>query len=332
MLRLRLRIALAAAVVRTRPYHVGLAALSVGLLLGPAPRTAAPLAAMAALALLAGCRAPGLGVLSAVLIVGGAALGVTRIEAQDRSALSARPPGPITVPATLAEAPRPSPFGARVALELARGPAAGEQVMAYTDREVRWPAEAGPGLEAEVSGLLRRPKSKPNADFDWPAYLRRRSISFELRVDRLELTGRRRGGLRGIIDAARRRAERGISAGLSPPHVALARGMVLGQDERVAEADREDFRRSGLAHILTVVLLVQYGPPTDAARRLHQGLAGARSGRGAVHLASRSARPDRGLGEIPRGDHRRGAHRPRPVGGQKRASWSAQSPRTHRAR
>jgi competence protein ComEC len=252
MPRLRLRLALAASVLRTRPYHVGLGALSIGLLLSPAPRSAALFAAVAVLVLLTGCRAPGLGALSASLIVAGAALGVVRIEAQDRSAFSSRSPGPIATKATLAEAPRPSPFGARVVLEVSAGPAAGEHVMAYTDREVRWPAEAGPGLETEVSGSLRRPRSKPTADFDWPAYLRRRGIAFELRVDRLELTGRRRGGLRGVVDAARRRAERGIAAGLSPPHVALARGMVLGQDERVAEADREDFRRSGLAHILAV--------------------------------------------------------------------------------
>jgi transposase len=124
--------------------------------------------------------------------------------------------------------------------------------MAYTDRDVRWPSGAGAGLEVEVSGSLRRPRTKPNADFDWPAYLRRRGIALELKVDSLRLTGRRRGGPAGAIDAARRRAERGLAAGLSPPHVALARGMVLGQDERVAEPDKEDFRRSGLAHILAV--------------------------------------------------------------------------------
>ena len=248
MLRFRLRVALAAHVVRTRPYHVGLAALAAGLALAPASRTAAVLAAGAALVALTAVRAPGLGALGAVLIVAGTAFGAARLEAQDRSSLSARPPGTLETKATLTEAPRPSPFGARVVLELSDG----EPVMAYTDREVHWPSDAGPGLEAAVSGSLRRPKSKPNADFDWPAYLRRRGIALELRVDRMSLTGRRRGGLPGAIDATRRRAERGIAAGLSPEHVALARGMVLGQDERVADADKEDFRRSGLAHILAV--------------------------------------------------------------------------------
>ena len=252
MLNLQLRIALAAAVLRGRPYHVALAAFSVGLALAPAPRVAALLAAAATLAVLTAARSPGLAALSAVLLVAGTAFGVTRLEAQDRSFLASRPPSTLATNANLAEPPRPSSFGARVVLEVSEGAGIGEQLMAYTDRDVRWPSDAGPGLGVEVSGSLRPPRSKPNADFDWPAYLRRRGIALELRVDTLRVTGRRRGGLAGSIDAARRRAERGIAAGLSPSHLALARGMVLGQDERVAEPDKEDFRRSGLAHILAV--------------------------------------------------------------------------------
>jgi competence protein ComEC len=247
-----MRLAAVETSLRTRPYHSGLAALAVGLALASGPRPTVVLAAAGALVVLTALRAPGPAAVCAVLVVAGAAVGSLRLETLDRSTLSAEPPGALATEAILAEAPRPSPFGARVVLELTRGPGAGEQVMAYTDRDVRWPADAGPGRIVEVAGSLRRPKSKPNADFDWPAYLRRRGIALELRVDRLTITNRRRGGPSGAIDAVRRRAERGIAAGLSPGHAALARGMVLGQDERVAEADREDFRRSGLAHILAV--------------------------------------------------------------------------------
>ncbi len=225
--------------------------MCVGLALAPAGPSAALIAASATLACLTAIRAPSLAALGAALVVAGAAFGAMRLEDADRSTLALRAPAPLEAEAVLTEAPRPSAFGARVALEVTRGAAAGERVMAYTDREVSWPPEAGPGLVAEVSGLVRRPRLKPGADFDWPAYLRRRGIAVELRVDRLRVTGRR-GGLLGVVDAARRRAERAIVAGLSPPHAALARGMVLGQDERVSEPDREDFRRAGLAHILAV--------------------------------------------------------------------------------
>jgi competence protein ComEC len=123
--------------------------------------------------------------------------------------------------------------------------------MAYVDRELRWPTSNGPGVSLRVAGTLRRPRLRRGADFDWPAYLRRRGIALELRLHSLRGTGGRRGAALGAIDAARSRAERRLAAGMSRAHADLARGMVLGQDEGVAEVVREDFRRSGLAHILT---------------------------------------------------------------------------------
>jgi competence protein ComEC len=56
----------------------------------------------------------------------------------------------------------------------------------------------------------------------------------------------------GALDAARERAARGLGTGLAPPQAALLRGMVLGQDEAIAQDVRDDFRRSGLAHLLAV--------------------------------------------------------------------------------
>ena len=73
-----------------------------------------------------------------------------------------------------------------------------------------------------------------------------------LHAERLRLTGRRRGGLAGAIDAVRRRAEAGVSAGLGDAQGALARGMVLGADEDIPERMADDFKRSGLAHLLAV--------------------------------------------------------------------------------
>src|SRR5205085_8230064 len=60
----------------------------------------------------------------------------------------------------------------------------------------------------------------------------------------------RRGGVEGLVDAIRRRAELGIGSGLSRDDAALARGMVLGEDGAIRDDTRDDFRRSGLAHLL----------------------------------------------------------------------------------
>ena len=56
----------------------------------------------------------------------------------------------------------------------------------------------------------------------------------------------------GALDAVRRRAERGLARGLRGEDAALLRGMVLGQDERLSDAVRDEFQVSGLAHLLAV--------------------------------------------------------------------------------
>jgi len=50
----------------------------------------------------------------------------------------------------------------------------------------------------------------------------------------------------------RDRAAEGLGRGMPEREAALARGFVLGEDEEVDEATKEDFRRSGLSHLLAV--------------------------------------------------------------------------------
>jgi competence protein ComEC len=103
-----------------------------------------------------------------------------------------------------------------------------------------------------VTGELVPPPSSSRAGLDWPAYLRRRGIRSELRLDSAHPTGRARGGIVGAVDALRRRGERALSGGMGGERAAVARGMVLGEDERIDPLLRDDFRRSGLAHVLAV--------------------------------------------------------------------------------
>jgi len=66
-------------------------------------------------------------------------------------------------------------------------------------------------------------------------------------------------GIAGLLALAlprageiRERAEDGLGRGMPAREAALARGFVLGEDEEIDAATREDFRRSGLAHLLAV--------------------------------------------------------------------------------
>ena len=131
------------------------------------------------------------------------------------------------------------------------------------------------GLDEQAVARLRvpgsRPPGSPPSRHAWPevgevvvlsgrvapldkfdAFQGRRGAHAALEVDRMRRTGAWRGGVAGALDRVRRRAEVGLARGLPAKEAALLRGMVLGQDERLSEAVRTDFQRSGLAHILAV--------------------------------------------------------------------------------
>jgi competence protein ComEC len=56
----------------------------------------------------------------------------------------------------------------------------------------------------------------------------------------------------GHRDQIRARAERALGSGMPAREAALARGFVLGEDERIDPVTVEDFRRAGLSHLLAV--------------------------------------------------------------------------------
>ena len=100
--------------------------------------------------------------------------------------------------------------------------------------------------------------------------LRRQGIAMLLRANRVVPTGVRRSGLAGRLDAIRERAETALVTGMPAREAALAQGFVLGQDDRLDAETVEQFRRSGLSHLLAVsgqnvVLLTLLAAPVLAA-------------------------------------------------------------------
>jgi competence protein ComEC len=190
----------------------------------------------------------------ALLVPAGALAGAARIAAIDRSPLRPFAGRDVTVRGYVVRRERTT-FGVRrlrlrVAALEGRGPLR-DLVELRVAKAARL-GEPSIGDELVATGTLALPRRRAGDSFDYAGYLRRGGVHAILRGRFVERTGNRRGGPAGAVDALRRRAEAGVSAGLSPSLAALARGMVLGEDEDISERTSDDFKRSGLAHVLAV--------------------------------------------------------------------------------
>jgi competence protein ComEC len=226
-----------------------LAGVAAGLALAPTAGVSPPPSAIAAaplaLAALAATRPrpgaamlPWLCLVSAVGALAGLLVGGARVEAIDAGALQARPGAPAALSGTVVAPPRRSRGEVSVRVETTAG-----RVLVVSPEPV---PELPVGGEISARGVLEPP------DPWWAGQLRRHGISITLRTDRIDPEAGRRGGLEGRIDAIRERAERALERGMPGREAALARGFVLGQDDQIDARTREDFKRSGLAHLLAV--------------------------------------------------------------------------------
>jgi competence protein ComEC len=271
-------VGLAAALV-ARPFHVAAACVAAGLALSVA-RPLLPLVAAAGVVLvLVACRAAALGALAGALLLAGAAVGDARLASLDASAARVRD-GPVSSLRVQLDTPeRPSAFGSSAEVEVVDGQLRGARLLLRVPRWTGLPGDPVPGRELLVSGQLRELRSGAG-DSDFATYLRHQGIAGELLMDHARATGGRRGGIGAALDAMRRRAERAVAAGMPGPDAALARGMVLGQDEEIDQSTRQDWRDAGLAHLLAVsgqnvMLLVALALPLLALARLGPAARGA---------------------------------------------------------
>src|SRR5262249_32295997 len=106
------------------------------------------------------------------------------------------------------------------------------------------------GAVLEVLAVVERPRG-PEHGFDERTWLRRHGVHVVLHVDEGGHPGRR-GGPGGIADRLRRRLSTMIAPGLAGERRAVLEGIVLGDDEALTDDLRQDFRASGLYHLLAV--------------------------------------------------------------------------------
>ena len=170
--------------------------------------------------------------------VAGLIVGVARVDAIDAGAARAEPGSRVAAKGTVVSVPRRVDGALQVELETGEG-----RLLATT----RGPAGELPvGSQVRAEGTTAEPE-------EWrAAWLRRRGIALVVEAETIEPTGVARGGVAGTVDAIRARAEAALGRGMPEREEALARGFVLGQDDRIDDRTVDDFKRSGLAHLLAV--------------------------------------------------------------------------------
>jgi competence protein ComEC len=114
------------------------------------------------------------------------------------------------------------------------------------------PVGRSPPRGAIVEAVVRVTEPRPAENgFDERAWLARQGIHVVLKASSWHQASRR-GGVSGFGDRLRDRIEAAVGRGTSGVRRALVLGVVLGEDEGLPTQVREDFRASGLAHLLAV--------------------------------------------------------------------------------
>lgn len=186
----------------------------------------------------------------------GLLFGAARLRLIDGGAYMPRAGTRIAVRGYVAAVPRRTDGTVRVRVETPRGRLAVEAPEPVPDLPI--------GAEVSAAGTITVPPPWLRDN------LRRNGAGRILRAARIELTGGRRGGAEGRIDLVRSRAEGALGRGMPDEQAALARGFVLGEDDRIPPDTTTAFQRSGLAHHLAVsgenvVLLAVLAAPLLAA-------------------------------------------------------------------
>ncbi|MFC2061861.1 ComEC/Rec2 family competence protein [Elusimicrobiota bacterium] len=117
---------------------------------------------------------------------------------------------------------------------------------------VRWNGDKPqPGTLVEVSGRFYKPSSPENpGQFNWNTYLKNRKIFTEAKAD--SITVLEKSLITNTVGAMRKYIEGKIYTYLPGPEAGILSGMLLGDPGMLSDTALEQFRYSGIIHIVAV--------------------------------------------------------------------------------
>jgi competence protein ComEC len=186
--------------------------------------------------------------LATALLAAGLWWGGLRISALDKSVLSSRIGESEDALVVVTGPVSRSSFRLRMQADVRRF--GNSQVHEHVLLEL--PRERAPpqGAVIELRARLVAPRG-PETGFDERAWLARRGIHVVMRGTDYGIVGRR-GGISGVADRLRAEIAASLALGTSGERNALLVGIVLGDDAGLSPNVRDEFRASGLYHLLAV--------------------------------------------------------------------------------
>jgi len=112
------------------------------------------------------------------------------------------------------------------------------------------------GDRVRVQGTLRTPESFETGEgreFNYPAFLAKEGISYELSFGEVELLGRGSANpVKSFAIAVKQKFLEGLALALPEPHAGLAGGITVGDKRGLGEDLSDTFRIVGLTHIVVL--------------------------------------------------------------------------------
>lgn len=231
------------------PPHALVASLCAGIALANLGRLSllAAFACLAAIIVVAGSWR-GVGTVACLLAVAGWWWGSARLDRLDQSALRQEVGRAETALVEVTGPPRPGRFNLKMPVRVRRFGFRSLDEPAQLELPLGHAPPQGSVLEVRAEAKLPH---APRRGFDERTWLRRRGIHVVLAGDRWRVVGRRRG-LGGFGDTLRAWLRSSVAGGLHGERRGVLLGVVLGDEQGLSERLRNDFRASGLYHLLAV--------------------------------------------------------------------------------
>ena len=231
------------------PPHSLLASLCLGIALANLVRLPTFVAlGCAAAILLAASSWKAVGTVACVLALAGWWWGSARLDRVDRSALLPEVGRAETALVVVTAAPRRGRFDLKMPVRVRRFGLLELDEPAELELPLGRAPPQGGVLEVRAEAKLPR---GPSHGFDERTWLKRRGVHVVLAGDRWRVVGHRHG-LGGLGDRLHGWLARSVSGRLHGERRGVLLGVVLGDEQGISDRLRQDFRASGLYHLLAV--------------------------------------------------------------------------------